>query len=311
MKGVTPLLSYQHSFHAGNHADVLKHITLCAVLSKLVAKPKPFFYLDTHAGSGCYEIGNNPKNDPLVASKLPLSESTPKVIKDYINVISPYLAKSTYPGSPLVAEEAITLFSASNDALIETVSCSNLQLSELHPTAFETVQTWMRPTDFHCHQRDGFELLNALMPPKPNRGLVLIDPPYEQANEYEYVIQSVSNAIKKWPNGTFCVWYPLLSPQRIDRETQAIEDSPKHGFSEDMLLSFAAVAKAAKVGLLDIKFANQSPSTEIGMYGSGMAIFSPPWQLDSCMDDVLLFLKNNVQIDANELSSINWIVPAP
>lgn len=310
-KGVLRLLSYQHSFHAGNHADVLKHSILCALLSKLVAKPKPFFYLDTHAGSACYDIDNNPKNDTLVASKLTISDDTPQVLKYYINVIHPYLAKYTYPGSPLVADETIALLTRSNDDLQEAVDKSNLQLSELHPSAFETLQMWMRPTGFHSHQRDGFELLNALMPPKPNRGLVLIDPPYEQANEYDQVVQSVANAIKKWPNGTFCIWYPLLSPERIDRQTRTIELTPKHGLSEDMLLSFTKVALAANVGLLDIKFVYQSPSTEVGMYGSGMAIFNPPWQVDICIAEVLSFLKNNVQIDSNELSSIKWLAPAP
>jgi len=305
------LLSYQHSFHAGNHADVLKHSTLCAVLSKLMAKSKPFFYLDTHAGSACYEIDGKSKHDTLVASNLPLNDATPKVLKVYLDIIAPFIAKSNYPGSPIVADEAITLFSDANEALQQAIDNSNLQLNELHPSAFQTLQMWMKPTHFHCHQRDGFELLNALMPPKPNRGVVLIDPPYEQSKEYNQVVESISNAIKKWPNGIFCVWYPLLSPQRVDRHSNDIEDSPKHGLSEDMLVSFTKIAKAANVGLLDIKFAYQSPSTDVGMYGSGMAVFNPPWQLDVCMEEILLYLNENVQLDSNQLSSMNWLAPAP
>ena len=304
------MLSYQHSFHAGNHADVLKHITLCALLNKLVAKPKPFFYLDTHAGSACYEIDHNPKNDPLVATNLPVNDGTPKIVKSYLNIIQSFFAKSTYPGSPLIVEEVLTLFAGTNEASKQAIKHSNLHLSELHPAAFETLHLWMRNTGFHSHQRDGFELLNALMPPKPNRGLVLIDPPYEQAKEYDQLIQSVSNAIKKWPNGTFCIWYPLLSPERIDRQTKAIEYSPKHGFSEGMLLSLTGVAKAANVGLLDIRFANQLPSTEVGMYGSGMAIFNPPWQVDLDLQEVLLYLENNLQVESNDLSAINWLAPS-
>lgn len=305
------MLSYQHSFHAGNHADVLKHITLCALLNKLVGKPKPFFYLDTHAGSACYEIDSNPKNDPLVATNLPVNDDTPKIVKNYLSIIQSFLAKSTYPGSPLIADEALTLFADTNEAVKEAIEQSNLQLSELHPSAFESLHMWTRNSLFHSHQRDGFELLNALMPPKPNRGLVLIDPPYEQAKEYDQVVHSLTNAIKKWPNGTFCIWYPLLSPERIDRQTQNVEYSPKHGFSEGMLSSLAALAKVANIGLLDIRFANQLPSTEVGMYGSGLAIFNPPWQVDIDLQEALLYLNNNLQIESNDLSAINWLAPSP
>jgi 23S rRNA (adenine2030-N6)-methyltransferase len=305
------LLSYQHSFHAGNHADVLKHITLCALLKKLLVKPKPFFYLDTHAGSACYEVGNNLINDPLAATNLPVDETTPQIVKSYLSIIESFLAKSAYPGSPLVANEALSLFAGTDEALKQAISRSNLQLCELHPSAFEALYMWTRRSGFHSHHRDGFELLNALMPPKPNRGLVLIDPPYEQAKEYDQVVQSVSNAIKKWPNGSFCIWYPLLSPERIDRQTQALEYSPKHGFSEGMLLSLTGVAKAANVGLLDIKFAKQLPSIEVGMYGSGMVIFNPPWQIDVDLEDALSYLNKNVQTEANDLSAISWLAPSP
>lgn len=305
------MLSYQHSFHAGNHADVLKHITLCAVLRKLLIKPKPFFYLDTHAGSGCYEVEDDVKHDPVVAASLPLQDDTPEVIKRYLGIVQAYLAKSSYPGSPLIVSEAIASFADGNEPIEQAIVNANMHLSELHPSAFETLKMWMRSSSFHSHQRDGFELLNALLPPKPNRGLVLIDPPYEQAKEYDQVVHSVLNAIKKWPNGIFCVWYPLLSPERIDRKTQDIEYSPKHGFSEGMLSSLTDIAKAANIGLLDVKFANQSPSTDVGMYGSGMAIFNPPWQLESDLQESLLYLCEHLKFDSNELSGINWLAPAP
>ena len=108
-----------------------------------------------------------------------------------------------------------------------------------------------------------------------------------------------------------CVWYPLLSPQRIDRHTNDIEDTPKHGLSEDMLLSFTNVANTAKVGLLNIKFAYQSPASDVGMYGSGMAIFNPPWQVDVCINEILLYLQQHVQKDSNELSSLSFLALAP
>jgi len=305
------LLSYQHSFHAGNHADVLKHITVCATLSKLVAKPKPFFYLDTHAGSACYVIDDNPKNDKVVAKSVNCDEDSPEAVKHYYTIIQPFLSKFSYPGSPLVADGLLDLLIDANENIAQVVSNSNLQLNELHPSAAASLSKWMRPTDFNCHMRDAFEFLNASMPPKPNRGMVLIDPPYEQAKEYRQVSEAVANAVKKWPSGVFCIWYPLLSPERIDRRSGEVEASPKHELSEDMLLQFTDIAKAAKVGLLDIRFAYQSPSSEVGMYGSGMVIFSPPWQLEKSMQEVLLYLTQHLQLDTNKLSSLNWLAPAP
>lgn len=305
------MLSYQHSFHAGNHADVLKHVTLCAILSKLVVKPKPFFYLDTHAGSAGYEIEKSAKHDSVTALKMSVNDSTPDLMKTYISLVETYLTKSLYPGSPLIAEELLSSFSSENESIRNALRKSNLQLNELHPNAFETLRKWMKPTDFHCHNRDAFEILKALTPPKPNRGVILIDPPYEQIEEYSKVVHSVSNAIKKWSSGIYCIWYPLLSPERVNRITDTIEDSPKHGLSEEMLLAFTDIAKSANIGLLSITFANQTPSSEIGMYGSGMAIFNPPWKIETSLNEILDYLTNNVKIDTNELSSIKWLAAAP
>lgn len=335
------MLSYLHSFHAGNHADVIKHITLIALLDKLQQKPKPFFYLDTHAGDGAYDTQEALNKDPLLAADLIdlasrkisgyfaesstqttpdsnariASSNTPaptaEFIKQYIDIITPYLDKKIYPGSPLVAFEKISASSHIKN---------NLHLSEMHPSAFDGLKTWTKSSDFQLHKRDGFELLNALMPPKPNRGLVLIDPPYEQAQEYQHVIDAVANALKKWPQGTFAIWFPLLSPTRLDRKTKQISPSPKSGMSEAMLKQLASLATKYKGGMLEIRFVKQQPNEKVGMYGSGMAIMNPPWQFDTSISSTLNLLfqaysakseHNSAVYNSDEILSFlkYWIKP--
>jgi 23S rRNA (adenine2030-N6)-methyltransferase len=305
------LLSYQHAFHAGNHADVLKHATLCLLIRALSLKEKPFFYLDTHAGSGCYEIEGQSHHDEVAALSLLQTAQIPPEIADYIGVIEPYIAKSNYPGSPLVVWDMLELLVKEKGYAENFFSTTNLLLSELHPSAFDDLKQWTRHTDFRCHHRDGLELLNATTPPKPNRGLILIDPSYEQVSEYEQLVQAMTKALGKWKNGIYCIWYPLLSAQRIDRISGDIVDSPKHGLSENMLNSFTELATKHNVGLLDVQFAHHSPSKDIGMYGSGMVIFNPPWQVDASLKIVVEFLQTTIQSDTNELSHISMLVPSP
>jgi 23S rRNA (adenine2030-N6)-methyltransferase len=311
------LLSYEHAFHAGNHADVLKHASVCALLRALSSKPKPFFYLDTHAGSGCYEIEGHSHHDDVAARLLTaqdgaaISNLLPTAIADYVQIIKPYLSKASYPGSPLIVSDMLELLGQEKAPLCDIFLSNNLQLSELHPSAFALLKQWMSPTPFHCHHRDGLELLNALTPPKPKRGLVLIDPAYEQASEYAQLVDSVSKALTKWRNGIFCIWYPLLSPQRLDRVTHEVVDTPKHGLSEKMVTAFTDIAARLGVGLLDIRFAQQAPSTNIGMYGSGMLIINPPYQIQSTLQGLLQYLQKHLKQGENNLSALSILVPSP
>ena len=321
------MLSYQHAFHAGNHADVLKHLVLCALLRAIAKKNKPFFYLDTHAGNGAYEIDNNSQADEVYALRVTAKGtadteyidsgkvSVQETINDYVTLIKPYISKAIYPGSPLIAWDMLTMLAQEKNASYDLLSNVNVHLSELHPSAFEMLKQWLRPSNFHCHHTDGLALLNALTPPKPNRGLVLIDPPYEQAVEYSQLLSSMGKALRKWQNGIYIIWYPLLSPTRIDRLTGQIVNTPKHGHSEDMLKAFVDLATHHKVGLLKIEFAQQMPSKDVGMYGSGMVIFNPPWQVDITLTSVLEWLldNNSTQVDPQlrAISQVQILVPNP
>ncbi len=302
------MLSYQHAFHAANHADLFKHACLCALLDKLTKKPKPFFYLDTHSGNGLYELGLKKQDEVEVTKYLNLQSSIPSFEK-YINIIKPFLAKNSYPGSPLVVTEYLQqkineLDEEARQILNNKYKSNQIHLNELHPNVFPELKhnTWYPNT--HLHNRDGFELLNALMPPKPNRGIVFIDPPYENINEYEQVENAALKAIQKWPQGIIVIWYPLLSPERIAHTSRQIESNPKHGFSENMVTN---LLNKLDIGLLDCRFARYEPSEKIGMYGSGMLIINPPYQVEKECESILEFLLQNTQESDSNLSEINML----
>lgn len=258
------------------------------------------FFLDTHAGNGCYalqhaNVANIQHADEVVAGKLSAKKADGNaLIKRYKDIIGPYLDKQMYPGSPLIVDAVARDF-------------DSLHASELHPQAFAELQEWSKTSHLHIHHRDGFELLKALTPPKPNRGLVLIDPPYEQASEYEQLVTAVEQTIKKWPQGIIVLWYPLLSPTRINRTTKQVEANPKSGFSQTMLTKLSQIATQ---GLISIEFAVQKPSEHVGMYGSGMAIVNPPWQLDNTLNTLLAALTSQLPLDDNGLSNVSVLVPS-
>ncbi|MFC4699263.1 23S rRNA (adenine(2030)-N(6))-methyltransferase RlmJ [Glaciecola siphonariae] len=305
------MLSYQHAFHAGNHADVLKHITLIACLQRLNKKQKPYFALDTHAGTGLYALEKTSSKRDAFAFEALLTglynndavsaneQINNEALRAYAGLLQTLAGKSLYPGSPAI----LSYFSRPHDNVHANELASQMyaELDKANRTFGDIGNT------VHLHNRDAFELINAMMPPKPNRGLVLIDPPYEQAIEYQAVAQSLSSALKKWSNGLYMLWYPLLSPTRINRQTKALESNPKAGQSENMLERLKVdVGQHCTGGMLSIEFANQAPSSQVGMYGSGVCLINPPFQIDACLDEVLALLVKHVSLDENALSNTKW-----
>jgi 23S rRNA (adenine2030-N6)-methyltransferase len=300
------VLSYQHSFHAGNHADVLKHLTLVAVLERLNLKTKPYFFLDTHAGDGIYNLNSEQalQNSEAKTGILQLESNrqldndennnvkgNSALFNSYVNIVNQYIGEQQYPGSPMVAS-----------ALLR--KGDNAFAAELHPQAFESLQRSCRRTGIKAQHRDGYEVLNAVLPPTPNRGAVLIDPPYEQVCEYQQVIDAVTKAIKRWPIGIYMIWYPLLSDTREDRRTNEIVNNPKSALSEKMLSQFSGLNVKS---VLNIQFCTLKPSQKVGMYGSGMCILNPPWQLDNDLKEILMTLQKILPSDNNELSKVEWL----
>ena len=262
------MLSYRHAFHAGNHADVLKHSVLIALLRYLGQKDKAFWVIDTHAGAGAYAL------DSAQAGKLGeyrqgigrLWERAelPPLLADYVDQVrklNPDGRLLHYPGSPFFSwwnlreQDRLRLFELhSRDARL---------LGDNFQTAGR--QVIVSPTD-------GFAGLKALLPPPPRRALVLIDPSYEEKQDYERVIQALRDALTRFAGGTYMLWYPQLTRLEAHELPQRLKRLPVKSWLHAAL----RVREPAKDGF--------------GMHGSGMFILNPPWTLHDTLADVMPFL---------------------
>lgn len=258
------MLSYRHAFHAGNHADVLKHSIVSLLIDYLKKKDKPFCYLDTHAGAGLYDLTSDWSNQvgeyqQGIGRLWPQREQWPG-LASYLDVIAGMNEAETlryYPGSPELVRQQLR----EQDRLI---------LMELHNNEFDVLrQNMRRDNRITLHHRDGFEGIVALTPPTPRRGLALIDPSYEQKTDYQQVAKSLEKALKRWPVGIFAVWYPLLG-QEADHSRDLIE-----------------YCKRLEIPMIDATLSVRPQSETWGMHGSGMIIFNPPWQFDDTLERLL------------------------
>jgi 23S rRNA (adenine2030-N6)-methyltransferase len=209
------MFSYRHGFHAGNHADVLKHMVLIAVLKHLTAKPTAITVVDTHAGAGLYRLDSDFAGtsgeaqdgiQKLRASPLASDPATSPLITDYLQLLAsfnPSGKNKIYPGSPFVSQ-----------ALLRQEARDKLWLFELHPTDSKALATHVEQLEagrqVSLAREDGFEGLRKLLPPPNRRGLVLIDPSYEIKDDYGRVTAAIQDALKRFATGSYMVWYPVI-----------------------------------------------------------------------------------------------------
>ena len=262
------MLSYRHGFHAGNHADVLKHIALVALLRILSRKDKPFLVVDTHAGAGMYSLeqGFAVRNAEFRGGIGVLWERSdlPEPVADYLDqvrAVNPDGVLRQYPGSPRIALGVLR-------------PQDRLRLFELHSTegailARQFAQEGRRVT---VTAGDGFAGLKAVLPPASRRGLVLIDPSYELATDYRAVVTALHDGMERFATGTYVVWYPLL--QR--RESVELPEKLRRAVDADWL---------------DIALQVKAPSPDgLGLHGSGLFIVNPPWKYSEKMRGTLPWL---------------------
>ena len=260
------MLSYRHAFHAGNHADILKHICLICVLESMVKKDKNFTAIDTHAGAGIYTLdderalktGETESGIIHLSKKLiDFSESEiPEAIKNYISVVNPYLQKNQYPGSP----EIIRKFLRTGDKEF---------LFELHNTEIEILKSNIKDSRVTILHQNSFENLKSLVPPTIKRGLLLMDPSYEVVSDYENSADSLLLCHKKWNVGVLCLWYPLLKHRKSECEMMI----------DKIICGVERISKDKEVQIDNFQFLVDSPEKEMGLYGSGMLIINTPWQV--------------------------------
>lgn len=284
------MLSYRHSFHAGNHGDVLKHICQLLLINKLKSKDKGFVYIDTHSGAGLYKLDSEQANKTNEyqqgISRLAAYQGNDPAILAYQSLCADYLRQDQYPGSPEIARKLMR----DQDKLV---------LMELHNEEIHNLKINMGGANVAVHHRDGYEGLIAMTPPIPARGMVLIDPSYEVASEYQQVVDTVVKAHKRWTGGIYAIWYPLLA-----KREEGQHGGTKAGLSEVML---DTLARQDFKNLLRIEMCVDSEQKG-GMYGTGMAIINAPWQLDeqiaACLTELTPLLAKSEQAKY----SFNWLI---
>ena len=269
------MLSYRHAFHAGNHADVLKHFILSTVLDYYNQKDKPYWVIDTHAGAGMYQLNsafaniNEEHNDGI--KRLKNLKHKSEAIARYLSCINAFNVNNEinfYPGSPKISE----YFLRKDD---------KLRLFELHPSDYKILSENFddKSRQTKVEMKNGFDGIKACLPPPTKRGIVLIDPPYEIKEDYDHVVSCISDSLKRFATGTFMVWYPLL--QR-----------------PEPLAMIKRISELNFTDWLDVRLTVTRPNENgYGMYGSGMFIINPPWSLPEILKENMPLITSSLAID--------------
>lgn len=256
------MLSYRHVFHAGNFADVLKHLVQVEILNYLKQKEKPFVYIDTHAGAGLYSLNSDMagKTAEFQQGIAALKGNTWPELAAYLQVVNAIAKQDKkaklYPGSPAIAQH-----------LLREQDCA--LLFDLHPTDFALLEQNMRGDKrIKVQQQDGFKGLLAALPPVERRALVLIDPPYEIKTDYDTVVEVLVKAHKRFATGTYALWYPVVERARVELIEQRLQES---GMKNIQLFEMGLSADTEKRG----------------MTSAGMIVINPPWTLKTKLDGLL------------------------
>ncbi|MCT4704932.1 23S rRNA (adenine(2030)-N(6))-methyltransferase RlmJ [Enterobacteriaceae bacterium H16N7] len=279
------MLSYRHSFHAGNHADVLKHTVQSLIIESLKEKEKPFLYLDTHAGAGRYKLSSEhaERTGEYMEgiARIWQQDSLPEELEAYIGAVKALNHSGNlryYPGSPLIARHLLR-------------EQDSLQLTELHPSDFPLLRSeFQKDNRARVERADGYTQLKAKLPPVSRRGLILIDPPYEIKTDYQDVVKGISEGYKRFATGTYALWYPVVLRQQIKRMLRELEETDIRR-------------------ILQIELAVRPDSDQRGMTASGMIVINPPWKLEQQMTNVLPWLHKTLVPAGTGSTTLSWVVP--
>lgn len=272
------MFSYRHAFHAGNHADVLKHAIFVHLLEHYNKKDSPYWVIDTHAGAGVYDLRDEwaLKNGEFVDGLDRLLEKPhmPPMIERYLQTVqalNPDGIANLYPGSPWLALQIIRAH-------------DKLRLFELHPTEHDVLRhnlatagrAAMRQATVYT--ADGFTGLKSQLPPPTRRAIVIIDPSYEDKNDYRKVIQTLNEGLKRFATGCFAVWYPQVQRREVNEMARALER-----MKTPWVHATLSVHKPSRDGL--------------GLHGSGMFVLNPPYTLYDTLKTTLPWLKDTLGQD--------------
>ncbi len=286
-------MNYRHAYHAGNFADIVKHAVLALLLERLAAKPSPYFMLDTHAGIGRYDLASEAalKTGEAAAGIGRLlaalaGEATPPELTAYLGAVAALNDRSPpgerprwYPGSPRLTRALMR----AGDRLV---------LAEAHPDDARTLKReFAGDAQVQVHHRDGWGALKAFLPPPERRGLVLIDPPYESADEADRLVAGLAAAHRRWPGGVYALWYPIKERPWVWRLHEALAAT---GIRRQLVAELTVFPED------DWRRLN----------GCGIIVINPPWQVDGAITGLLPRLHS--ALTAGEGAGgwrVEWLVP--
>ena len=283
-------MNYRHHFHAGNFADVMKHVLLLQLLSRLNTKDKPYRYIDTHGGAGKYDLSTAEAQKSgeflngihrLVKLDDSIKRNAPEGVKQYLKVVEDMRAgsgKGAYPGSPWFALEGMR-------------DIDQATIFEMQRDVFQQLYYNIRDKRAGLHERNAYEGLLGVIPPKEKRGLVMIDPPYEiERKDFPQLVELMVAAYKKWPTGVFAVWYPIKDRAMIER------------FEKKMI----------KTGIrrqLVCEICVWPDDTPVGLNGCGLLVINPPWKFSQDADEALQWLFPHLRMqDTGGHAAVRWLV---
>lgn len=250
-------MNYRHAYHAGNAADVFKHVTLLECLLALYKKTTPFCVIDTHAGRGEYRLETGGEWQSGIGALWSDRAAWPQ-LQPYFSLVAQLNgpgALTRYPGSPRLIASTLR----PQDRAV---------LSELHPEEYAALKADLADREnVHVHHIDAWLALKAFLPPKENRGLVLIDPPYEKVDEFTTLAQALSRALSHWRNGVYLAWYPIKLGHRIDVLHEAVAAAAPRAFAVEFLTLAEDVPKR--------------------LNGSGIVVVNGPWGLREKLAELL------------------------
>lgn len=279
-------MNYRHAYHAGNFADVVKHVVLTRIVEYLKHKDKAFRVIDTHAGIGVYDLSSVEAQKTgewrdgigrlLDAAFKPKTASLLKPFLEAVRAMNPPEALTFYPGSPMIARHLLR-------------KQDRLSAIELHPQDAETLkQRFAGDVQSRVIELDGWLALGAHLPPKEKRGLVLIDPPFEKEGEFGRLVDGLAKAHRRWPGGIYALWYPIKDRTAVNR------------FHAD--LAGAGIPK-----ILDVRLDIRQPSPEPRLDGTGMIVVNPPFPLQAELQILLPELKAVLAEAAGARWAVEWI----
>lgn len=282
------MLSYRHAFHAGNFADVHKHVVLTLLVQSLLHKDSPFCYMDTHAGAGSYDLrsAEAEKNAEHQQGILRLWQCSdvPEAARHYLAAVQAINRSDNktslrfYPGSPRI----VRYFLRPQDRMV---------LTELHPTDIQYLRhEFAEDRQVAVHHLDGYQGIKALLPPKERRGLVLMDPAYERRDETRHMIAGLKIAAERWAHGIYALWFPITNRASLTDFYRRLE---KTGLRK-ILISELCI---------------RPPLTARQLNGSAMVIINPPWQFDASLREVLPWLTDALAAESEGSQRVEWLVP--